>query len=502
MIDKVESSEDKIVTNTLRERYDKDVSSINKKILLDFTMFLNIICTTALIIGLLFKYLNKTNVQGIVFFVIAFFLIYSILIFPRTLIDLIIFYRTKYTGYLYDIFSLFCYFASVMYIPLMMLIQQYNSFTIISGLLIYSCLFLSTLAKNGKKSLFYEDIFKDYYSTILTQQSLLIKDKMDGYSQRPMFSDLTLLKQNSYIENVSYANLLSYIKFLARKGELIGWNRKENLVTFYPRVLLNHNVFINYPFSFVDYPTYIHILKNIFLQRNLTTISINLDSNEIALFIRPEDYLSLNNVTFHLFCQELLERIKLSINAFIKNDLALSYSILYPVSPDIKSIYRTGFNHKKQFTDSKQKNIEFDRPQFLFIPVLIENCIAIGIVGLVYLLLISIESSQITVLMAILMILSIITEIFIFKLGFDLWYMKFWAYLVSFILDMIGVIAFILLILFIMPNINILIIDVFLIVFSILMLYYLYKIHTKFNPAQSFFLRFIKNNSAITKLNK
>ncbi|MFW9930668.1 MAG: hypothetical protein ACFFD1_14865 [Candidatus Thorarchaeota archaeon] len=171
---------------------------------------------------------------------------------------------------------------------------------------------------------FFQDTIESYSSTILSQQALTITDLRNGYSQRPYFSDFPeIIKLCSSLE-IYYSNMDKYAHFLVEKSELIGWDIKEGEIILYPRVLLGQADFglgIKYLWD---------LLIRIYHKKRLTAIRINYKMEEISISIAREDYEWLGNVTYHLLVQQILERFKQSIIAYLENDLVKSYLSLFP----------------------------------------------------------------------------------------------------------------------------------------------------------------------------
>ncbi|MFX0197175.1 MAG: hypothetical protein ACFFCW_13710, partial [Candidatus Hodarchaeota archaeon] len=121
------------------------------------------------------------------------------------------------------------------------------------------------------------------------------------------------------------AILESYAKFLMEKSELIGWDITNNSIALYPRVM----------FGYADFGVGLIYLWDLFYRiltkKRLTTININFEVQEISLRIAREDYDLLNNVTYHLLGQQILERFKQSILAYLEGDIEKSYSSLLPL---------------------------------------------------------------------------------------------------------------------------------------------------------------------------
>lgn len=74
------------------------------------------------------------------------------------------------------------------------------------------------------------------------------------------------------------------------------------------------------------------IFLKVIQKKKLTSITINFIEKEISLKVRKEDYNLLNDVTYHLLGQLVIERFKKSILAFLENNQEQAYSILFPLT--------------------------------------------------------------------------------------------------------------------------------------------------------------------------
>ncbi len=159
----------------------------------------------------------------------------------------------------------------------------------------------------------------------MSQQALLIHEVQNGYSQRPFFANFPEITQYCSSLPKFKSKVQEYIHFLTERSELIGWEIRENLVTLYPRMLMgNPNLGLGIKYLWV---LFFKIIK----KDGLTTITINYNSQELSLRIAKQDYDLLNDVTYHLLGQLLLERFKQSIIAFLEDDHERAYSILFPL---------------------------------------------------------------------------------------------------------------------------------------------------------------------------
>ncbi|MHA1989919.1 MAG: hypothetical protein ACW981_07620 [Candidatus Hodarchaeales archaeon] len=183
--------------------------------------------------------------------------------------------------------------------------------------------------KENKQPLYiwslFQNSFELYGSTILSQQALFIQEEQNGYSQRPFFISYSEIDHYIHSLNEFHTRINDYIHFLSEKNELFGWDFKDNTIILYPRVLMGNfdlGLGIKYLWD---------LLYKIIRKNGLTTITINYSLQELSLRIAKEDYNLLNDVTYHLLGQLVLERFKNSITAFLTNDLERSYSILLPL---------------------------------------------------------------------------------------------------------------------------------------------------------------------------
>ncbi|MFW9992955.1 MAG: hypothetical protein ACFFD4_13010 [Candidatus Odinarchaeota archaeon] len=199
-------------------------------------------------------------------------------------------------------------------------------------LVVLESVFLSWVingVKHNKKPLFFwtffQDTFEAYSSTFLTQQASLIADQQDGYSQRPFFANFSEIARYCTSSSDFQSKMKDYTRFLVERSDLIGWDIDEKSAVLYPRVLMGNPEFGLGLGHLWD------LLIRIYKKKGLTTIVVNFSSQEISIRIAREDYELLSDVTYHLLAQQVLERFKRSILAFMEKNLEESYSILFPL---------------------------------------------------------------------------------------------------------------------------------------------------------------------------
>ncbi len=199
-------------------------------------------------------------------------------------------------------------------------------------IVVLECVFLRLVikgARENKKPLFlwnfFQDSFEAYSSTIVSQQALLIHEVQNGYSQRPFFTNFPEITQYCSSLTKFKSQIQEYIHFLTERSELICWEIRENSVTLYPRMLMgNPDLGLGIKYLWV-------LFYKIIKKDGLTTVTINYNSQELSLRIAKQDYDLLNDVTYYLLGQLLLERFKQSIIAFLEDNHERAYSILFPL---------------------------------------------------------------------------------------------------------------------------------------------------------------------------
>ena len=266
-----------------------------------------------------------------------------------------------------------------------------------------------------------------YSSTILSQHALRIRDRHNGYSQRPFFSNFHEIRSYCSSSADFQLKIESYVRFLNHNGALIGWKIHETTAVLNPRVLTS---LPNLPFPF-DIRSLYQLLIRVYTKKDLTTVTINFATEEVSLHINRDDYNELGDVTYHILGEQVLKRIKQSIVAFMQKDLCSSYSALFPVDPEIKNIIQ------------KQ---ELARPKFLVLPVGVEILLGslislYGFFALIIASLLAIIDVPIPFLPNFILgsIFYILIGIGFVVIGLKLWKLNKWAWITS--LFMSGIIS-------------------------------------------------------------
>ena len=178
-----------------------------------------------------------------------------------------------------------------------------------------------------KKPLFSNDKWEYYASMLLSYNAIRIPDRQDGYSQRPVFTYFNEIKVFCPTFEDFTIKIFDYIKFLKKKGELIGWRLEDKKIILYPRVLLNKYAY------YLRIDALYRLLIRIYRQQGLTAISIDYKAEEISITIAKEDYDELADVTYHLIGERLSEIVIQYIFEYIQNIYVLSFQIMYPNVP-------------------------------------------------------------------------------------------------------------------------------------------------------------------------
>ncbi|MFX0123841.1 MAG: hypothetical protein ACFFAE_09405 [Candidatus Hodarchaeota archaeon] len=170
---------------------------------------------------------------------------------------------------------------------------------------------------------FYQDSLAAYSSTVLSQHALQIIEEENGYSQRPFFLSFPEFGKYFKERKAIQDRMREYALFLTERSELIGWDISETQMILYPRVLLGK-------YSPGIGLTFLWRLMFRILQKKLTYIRIDFDSQEISLKVAEEDYHLLSEVTYHLLGFQVLNHFKSSILAFLMDAREEAYSALFP----------------------------------------------------------------------------------------------------------------------------------------------------------------------------
>ncbi|HKZ40905.1 MAG TPA: hypothetical protein VJ044_08070, partial [Candidatus Hodarchaeales archaeon] len=178
--------------------------------------------------------------------------------------------------------------------------------------------------------LFADDHPQSVASDLIRQHAVSVDEYRDGYSQRPVFIKIRNLewnlKENSDVKNT----LERYCRFLAKRGELLGWETSETRVVIWLRVLTFPSPGLRQLVN--RYRQLTHMI----LKKSLTTVVIDWRSMEASLKIPHEVYKDLEEVTYHSLGHIILNHILESFNKFASGNERGAYSSLHPLAESIK----------------------------------------------------------------------------------------------------------------------------------------------------------------------
>ncbi|MFW9780152.1 MAG: hypothetical protein ACFFE8_14990 [Candidatus Heimdallarchaeota archaeon] len=325
----------------------KTIDRLHKQISLAFTkkrnqIFKNTILLTAILVPafialyFLLDLVTGTHIEKLIVIYLILAGLVGILVFPYFGISSLIAFRTRYRDYFIQVVMYLQFLAfplCYMFYHILAIIPEFgrvfpNWIILPVGLYIVfgplSIVILSLLVI--QKPLFWRNNLEDYITTLLSQQAMHIMEYRDGYTPRPFFSKLSEINNFVSTPMEFKSSMENYAKFLAKEGEIIGWDINERIATLYPRVLMNP------PFVLLDIRFLYRLFYRVYRRYRLTAITINRKEKEMSLYIARDDYEVLNDVTFHILGEQILDRTKNSIVAFLQKDYEqaiLNYNPLY-----------------------------------------------------------------------------------------------------------------------------------------------------------------------------
>ena len=118
-----------------------------------------------------------------------------------------------------------------------------------------------------------------------------------------------------------------FSKFLAKNGDLLDYQLKDNICTIYPRYLIAKSFSLWKPLN--NYK----IIFKILTRRNLSALTVQYVESEIGITINKDEYKNLDNKSFHLLCQNIIINFEQSIQFFNQEDYINSYEKLFFDAP-------------------------------------------------------------------------------------------------------------------------------------------------------------------------
>lgn len=250
------------------------------------------------------------------------------------IITSIVFKRTRYSGFLFELFIEFEIIFFQFFLIYFILIDPLNALILVILVSLVPLQYL-LLKKpliwdkpNTKRhrylisNLTSQDL--PYKSDILLRQYSFIDEYEDGYSFRPTFEDISDIFRSNQNINFLQNQIVRYARFLAINGDLVGYDYDNFKVELFLRTAFIQRHEIARPIKFLK--KFFKVLR----KRNLTTVTINLESRELNVKLNEYDYDYLNDVTYHLLVERILKQFKESLKNFLEDDYVKSYESIYP----------------------------------------------------------------------------------------------------------------------------------------------------------------------------
>lgn len=250
------------------------------------------------------------------------------------LLTIIVYRRTRYFPFIIEgIVYLFTGIIMISFVFVMIINPSFSIYLLFAEfILALPYIFL-------KKPLVWDTAYNRKYNNfqygtkqdILIRQSSFINQFQDGYTSRPLFLDFSELFNSQRTSEVVERKLLDYAQFLSVNGDLIGYSWKNHKINFYLRTAFMQKIDILNP---------INLLKKFFQIVNfesVSTITFDLESNEISFKLNKTDYSRLNDITYSQFIERILKQIKISFEKFCEEKFIDSYEEIMPPIPHLNN---------------------------------------------------------------------------------------------------------------------------------------------------------------------
>ena len=262
------------------------------------------------------RFVILVSIISLLYFVIGI----SMLIF----LTLLTYWRTRYSGFaLESLIDIEDFVAVVIWI--FTLIFYTNNFFLI---LVISTIILSLQFFFLEKPLAWNNkaySVESFRSDVLLKQSKFINHFEDGYSPRPVFEDLSEIFNEKKDQTDLLDELEKYAKFLSKKGDLIGFSIHEKKISLYLRTTFLQRSEITKVSLFLR--KFIQVVR----KRNLSVITMDVNTKEMSIKLNKLDYNVLDNRTYHLLAERILNQFKTSLIEFLKGDIFVSYQKIDPM---------------------------------------------------------------------------------------------------------------------------------------------------------------------------
>ena len=162
---------------------------------------------------------------------------------------------------------------------------------------------------------------------ILLRQSSFINQFQDGYTSRPYIFDFSDIFKTLDSTEVIKRNLIYFAKFLSVNGDLIGYSNENRKINLYLRTAFIQKTDILNPIAL--FIKILHVIK----AKDISTITFDLESQEISFKLNKSDYSRLNDITYHQFVERILKQIKFGFEKFCEGKYVDSYEEIMPSIP-------------------------------------------------------------------------------------------------------------------------------------------------------------------------
>lgn len=252
---------------------------------------------------------------------------YLLVIIPIIIVTFVSYKRTTYIGFLIEFFIT----AQLLILPALTIILLLNG-QVLYAMFTFFLIFIGKLEyKFVKKPLIwginlfgYEKNVFSGGSDIVAKQSLYVDEFKDGYSNRPMFTNINEILNNSSNEQQIITDLEYFAKFLGSNGDIIGYSINERVMKLYLRTTLIQAV--NFYLIKSQIKRAIQIIK----KEDLTSITINFTEGEMNLYLNREDYEFLGELTYQKLSRRILDQFKISLGEFFDNNYDKALKAINP----------------------------------------------------------------------------------------------------------------------------------------------------------------------------
>lgn len=270
-----------------------------------------------------------TSLGGIYFIAVLYGpLLYALLLACfMVILVLITFSRTYYTGYIKELLILLQEIIMILLIFYFSLIEPNILYFVV---LLFTFSSITALGYSLlKKPLFWDRfslekqlMYNDQKTDIILNQARHISEHEDGYSARPIVVDFSDIISQINDEKLVIEKTIDLGTFLAERGYLIGYDYKNNQVKMFLRTSLLQKSDLLRPILF--FKRYLNVVK----KKDLTVVIFDFHAKELYFKLNRNDYLLLDNITYHSLGNRLLKNFKTSLKYYLADDFDNCENIL------------------------------------------------------------------------------------------------------------------------------------------------------------------------------